>query len=155
MTAADLEWPGRIACFGAVNCHAISSVVMRRLAPMDPISMAAVSLLIGSGFVVVTAFVIEGSPPVISSTGWGLLIFLRLFPTALANLLRVLVIGTAGPVFISLTNYQVPLWSVVFGVILLDQPFQIRLVGTLLLIVIGIYLSQYKSFNRLFFGAKS
>ena len=155
MTGADLEWPGRIACFGAASCYAISSVVMRRLAPMDPIGLAAVSLLIGSGFVVIIAFAIEGPPPAISSTGWGLLIFLGLFPTALANLLRVLVIRTAGPVFMSLTNYQVPLWSVVFGIILLNEPFQIRLLAALLLIIIGVYLSQYKALNRLFFGAKS
>jgi drug/metabolite transporter (DMT)-like permease len=155
MTGADLEWPGRIACFAAASCYAISSVVMRRLAPMDPIGLAAVSLLIGSGFVIITAFVIEGPPPAISSTGWSLLIFLGLFPTALANLLRVLVIRTAGPVFMSLTNYQVPLWSVVFGIILLNEPFQIRLLAALLLIIIGVYLSQYKALNRLFFGAKS
>ena len=113
------------------------------------------SLLIGSGFVIVTAFVVEGPPPAISSTGWGLLIFLGLFPTALANLLRVLVIRTAGPVFMSLTNYQVPLWSVIFGILLLNEPFQIRLLVALLLIIIGVYLSQYKALNRLFFGAKS
>ncbi len=154
MTGADLEWPGRIACFGAANCYAISSVVMRRLAPMDPIGLAAVSLLIGSGFVIVTAFVIEGPLPAISSTGWGLLIFLGLFPIALANLLAVLVIGTAGPVLMSLTNYQVPLWSVIFGIILLNEPFQIRLLVALLLVIIGVYLSQYKVLNRLFFGAK-
>jgi drug/metabolite transporter (DMT)-like permease len=55
----------------------------------------------------------------------------------------------------SLTNYQVPLWSVVFGIILLNEPFQIRLLAALLLIIIGVYLSQYKALNRLFFGAKS
>ena len=75
MTGADLEWPGRITCFGAASCYAISSVVMRRLAPLDPIGLAAVSLLIGSGFLIVKAFVIQGPPPAISSTGWGLLFF--------------------------------------------------------------------------------
>lgn len=75
MTGADLEWPGRIACFGAASCYAISLVVIRRLAPIDPIGLAAVSLLIGSGFVIVTPFVIKGPPPAISSTGGGLLIF--------------------------------------------------------------------------------
>jgi len=66
-----------------------------------------------------------------------------------------LVIRTAGPVFMSLTNYRVPLWSVVCGIILLNEPFQIRLLAALLLIIIGVYLSQYKALNRLFFGAKS
>ena len=154
-TGADLEWPSRITCFGAASCYAISSVVMRRLAPMDSIGLAAVSLLIGSGFLILKAFVIRGPPPAISSTGWGLLIFLGLFPTALANLLRVLVIRTAGTVFLSFTNYQLPLWSVIFGILLLNEPFQIRLLMALLLIIIGVYLSQYKALNRLFFGANS
>ena len=97
----------------------------------------------------------RGPAPCNKQHRMGLLIFLGLFPTALANLLRVLVIRTAGPVFMSLTNYQVPLWSVIFGILLLNEPFQIRLLVALLLIIIGFYLSQYKALNRLFFGAKS
>ena len=83
------------------------------------------------------------------------MIFLGLFPTAQPYLLRVGVICTAGHLFMSLTNYQVPLWSVIFGILLSNEPFQIRLLVALLLIIIGVYLSQYKALNRLFFGAKS
>ncbi len=51
-----------------------------------------------------------------------ILAFLGLVPTAGANLIRVLLIRSAGPVFMSLTNYQVPMWSVILGILVLGEP---------------------------------
>jgi drug/metabolite transporter (DMT)-like permease len=75
---------------------------------------------------------------------------LGLIPTAAANFLRTLVIRTAGPVFMSLTNYQVPIWSVLLGAILLGEPLSASLLWAMLLILAGVGLSQYGAFRRLF-----
>ena len=108
-TGSALEWPGWIACMLAASCYAISSVCMRRLPPIDPIGLAALPLIVGSVFVVIVAFIVEGPPPLPAAQTLAVLVFLGLMPTAGANLLRVLVIRSAGPVFITLTNYQVPM----------------------------------------------
>ena len=71
-------------------------------------------------------------------------------PTALANLLRVVVIRSAGPVFMSLTNYQVPLWSVALGVAFLGEPLHLSLLVATVLILTGVALSQYGALRRLF-----
>ena len=113
---AELEWAGRIACFLAAGCYALSSVLMRRLPPIDPIGLAAVCLIIGAFFVVPMAIAIEGPTPSINYTTLLYLAYLSIFPTALGNLFRVLVIRSAGPVFLTLTNYQVPMWSVIMGI---------------------------------------
>jgi drug/metabolite transporter (DMT)-like permease len=76
--------------------------------------------------------------------------FLGLVPTAAANFLRVTVVRTAGPVFMSLTNYQVPIWSVVMGIILLGEPAPPSLLLALVLILAGVGLSQYGALRRLF-----
>jgi drug/metabolite transporter (DMT)-like permease len=76
--------------------------------------------------------------------------FLGLIPTAAANFLRTLVIRSAGPVFMSLTNYQVPIWSVVLGAMLLGEPLPASLLWAMMLILAGVGLSQYGAFRRLF-----
>ena len=149
-TGAALETPGRIACLGAATCYAISSVVMRRLPPIDPIGLAAVPLIFGSALVIPTAYLSEGLPPMPDPQTLMILAFLGLVPTAGANFLRVWVIRTAGPVFMSLTNYQVPIWSVVLGALILSEPLPSSLVFALALILAGVGLSQYSALSRLF-----
>ena len=80
----------------------------------------------------------------------GVLAFLGLIPTAGANFLRVLVVRSAGPVFMSLVNYQVPVWSVVLGGLILGEALPRSLLLALTLILIGVGLSQYGALRRLF-----
>ena len=96
------------------------------------------------------AVVQEGPPPLPDPRTLWILAFLGLVPTAAANLLRVLVIRTAGPVFMSMTNYQVPLWSVVLGAALLNEPLPPSLLWAMILILAGTGLSQYGALRRLF-----
>lgn len=147
---AELEWAGRIACFLAAGCYALSSVLMRRLPPIDPIGLAAVSLIIGAFFVVPMAIAIEGPTPRIDSKTLLYLAYLGIFPTALGNLLRVLVIRSAGPVFLTLTNYQVPMWSVIMGIWFLGEKFNPQLILSMAVILCGVAVSQYSDLRRVF-----
>ena len=149
-TGADGEIAGRLACLAAAACYAVSSVTMRRLGPVDPVGLSAITLLIGSVFVVALALAIEGAPPIPTPRGWVLIAILGMIPTAAANLLRVLVIRSAGPTFMSLTNYQVPLWSVTLGVMFLGEPFRATLLVAMVLILAGVALSQWGALTRLF-----
>ena len=145
-----LETPGRIACFSAAFCYAISSVLMRRLPSVDPIGLAAVLIIIGALVVIPVAYFVEGPPPLPDARTAGVIAFLGLVPTAAASLMRVLVVRSAGPVFMSLTGYQVPVWSVVLGALVLGEPLPPSLLTALLLILAGLALSQYGSLSRLF-----
>ena len=40
---------GRLACLGAATCYAVSSIMVRRLPPVDPFGLAALSLFFGAG----------------------------------------------------------------------------------------------------------
>ena len=122
----------------------------RRLPPMDPIGLAAVMLAVGTAVVIPVAWAVEGPPPLPDTRTVIVLAILGLVPTAGANLLRVLVIRSAGPVFMSLTNYQVPVWSVVFGATILGEPLPPTLLIALALILAGVALSQYRALRRLF-----
>lgn len=151
-SGAALEPLGRAACVGAAACYAVSMVTMRRLPPIDPIGLAAVPLMVGSAVVLPAAWIVEGPPPMPSGQILGVVVLLGLVPTAGANLLRVLVIRSAGPVFMSLVNYQVPVWSVMLGVLLLDEPFELSLLAAMGLILAGLLVSQWGALRRLMAG---
>lgn len=149
-TGVALELPGRMACVSAAACYAVSSILMRRLPPVDPVGLSAVLLLIGAAMVIPLAYVVEGPPPSVDRQTMWILAFLGLIPTAAANLLRVQVVRTAGPVFMSLVNYMVPVWAVLLGAVLLGEPLPASLLWSLVLILVGVGLSQYGALRRLF-----
>ena len=149
-TPEPLTVAGQAPSLPAAACYALISIQMRPLPPVDPIGLATVLLFIGALFVVPLAWIREGPPPLPDYRTLLALLVLALLPTAAANLLRVVVIRTAGPVFMSLTNYQVPLWSVILGVVFLDEPLHISLLLAMILVLIGVALSQYGALRQLF-----
>jgi len=149
-TGASFETPGRIACVLAAACYAVGSIMLRRLPDAHPIGLATVLLLVGAAVTIPMAFIVEGPPPLPAPEILAVLAFLGLVPTAGANFLRVLVVRSAGPVFMSLVNYQVPLWSVILGGLILGEALPRSLLLAMTLILIGVGLSQYGALRRLF-----
>ena len=86
---------GKLACILAAFCYASNSILMRKLPSIDPVGLAATSLLIGSVWVILWAIAIEGPPPNISTETLLILILLGLLPTAMANFIRVVLIREA------------------------------------------------------------
>lgn len=67
---------------------------------------------------------------------------LGLGPTALATIVYMYVARSAGPGFLSLTNYIVPLFSVALGAALLDERLEPRAFVALALILAGLFLAN-------------
>lgn len=149
VSGAELEWVGRLACVGAAFCYGLSSIMMRRLPEVDPIGLSTVLLLMAALMTIPLALWQEGVPQRPDTKALIALTFLGLVPTAAANLLRILVIRSAGPVFMSLTNYQVPVWSVVLGALVLAEPLPPSLLLAMVLILAGVGLSQYGALRKL------
>ena len=144
-----LEPLGQLACIAATVSYAVSSVMTRRCPPIDPITLAAFTLVVGSMILIPAMLAVEGVPGWTDArTGWAIL-FLGFFPTALAALLRVMVIRTAGSVFMTLVNYQVPLWSVVFGWAILKEDLPLSFLAALGLILFGLAVSQWRGHTRI------
>lgn len=148
-SGSNLEWLGQIACLSTAFCYACSSILTRRLPAVDPLGLAAVLLLIGACAILPAAWIAEGPPPLPDATTGFWLAVLGLGPTAAANFLRVLVVRGAGPVFMSLTNYQIPVWSVVLGSVFLSEPVSYTLILALAFILSGIGISQFKNLKTL------
>ncbi len=140
---------GQLACLAASFSYAVSSILTRRCPPIDSIAMATITLCIGAICLIPAMLVVEGIPTVADRQSTIAILFLGLIPTALATLLRVSVIRSAGSVFMSLVNYQVPLWSVLFGVLILNEVLPLRFFAALILILIGLAISQWASLKGL------
>jgi drug/metabolite transporter (DMT)-like permease len=147
---SQLEIWGRLACVAAAGCYALSSIQLRQVQAIDPIGLSAVLLLIASIYSIPLAWVVEGPPVMPDMYTLGVLAFLGLVPTAAANFLRVYVARTAGPVFLSLLNYQVPIWSILLGAWFLNEALPGTLIWATLLILFGVGLTQYDAIRRLF-----
>ena len=136
---------GQLACVGGAACYAMASIATRLCPPMEPVRLATWQIVVGAAIVVPIALYVDGVPEMPAARPVLALILLALIPTATANLLRVFVIRTAGPQFMSLTNYQVPVWAVLFGVVFLGEGTPPTLLIALALILSGIFVSQWQT----------
>ena len=148
-STASLVTFGKLACVLAAFCYASNSILMRKLPSIDPVGLAAVTLLIGSIWVVAWAFAIEGPPPSINTETLLILILLGFLPTAMANLIRVVLIREAGPVFLGIANYIIPLWAAMVGALVLKEALPIEFYLAATITISGIYISQMKALASL------
>ncbi|MGA0182509.1 MAG: EamA family transporter, partial [Candidatus Puniceispirillaceae bacterium] len=70
------------------------------------------------------------------------LAYLAIFPTAIATILLTVLVRRAGPPFLSLVNYQVPVWAVVIGAIVLDEALPGHFLMALVVILSGLFIAQ-------------
>ena len=140
---------GQLACIAASISYAVSSIMTRRCPPIDPITMAALLLTVGTVPLIPAMLIFEGVPTMGDSRPTIAIIILGFIPTALAALIRVATIRSAGAIFMTLVNYQVPLWSMIFGAWVLSEVLPLRFFVALGLILFGLAISQWSNLKRL------
>ncbi|UWQ17246.1 DMT family transporter [Jannaschia sp. M317] len=140
----DLAALGRIACVAASISYAVGSILTRRCPPIDGMWLGALTLLVGAVILVPTMLLTEGVPGAAAPGVMLAIVFLGLVPTAFAAYLRVSVIRSAGPSFMTLVNYQVPVWAMIFGTAVLSEVLPSRFYLALALIATGLFVSQMR-----------
>lgn len=140
---------GQLACLAAAFSYAVSSIMTRRCPPIDPIAMATAGLLVGSIALIPATLYFEGLPPVADLRPTVAMIVLGLIPTALAAWLRVSTIRSAGSVFMAPVGFQVPVWSMIFGALVLNEDLPLRFFMALGLILTGLAISQWKNLRKI------
>ncbi len=146
---SDIENIARLAAVGASACYAIGSIITR-LSPKGPqLAFAAAALILAALLLLPVALLVEGVPAVPGAKALAGMLYLGIFPTALATVMLVFVIKSAGPAFLSLVNYQVPVWAVVFGMVFLGEALPGQFIWALGLILLGLAISQANTLRRL------
>ena len=144
-SGAAQEFWGQIACIGAAGGYAVGSVLTRRAPTMPPLAFATATLAMAALVLVPVALAREGWPAGWPAAPTAALVYAALLPAALGTVIRIRVIRTAGSVFMSLTSYMVPVWSVIFGITLGSEVLGPAVFAALALILTGIAVSQSRA----------
>jgi drug/metabolite transporter (DMT)-like permease len=138
----------RIACVAASLCYSIGAILIRRAPPIPPLVFTAGMLTAGSVILSPLALLLEGMPEITGERATWAILYAGLIPTGLAFLLRVVLIQAAGPIFMSLVAYIVPIWAVILGVVLLNETLTIGTYVGAAIILSGVGLTQLRFLNR-------
>ena len=150
VTEGGIETIARVACVTAAFCYACGSIATRQCPPVNELALSTGSLMVAALILTPIALIFDGLPKQPSFTGAMAILYLGLIPTALAFIIKVAVTRSAGPSFMTLTNYQVPVWSVVFGSLFLGEILPVTLFIALGLILLGLAITQKTILQSIF-----
>ena len=134
----------RLACVSAALCYAVGGILIRRAPPIPPMVFTAGMLTAGALTLTPLALVVEGLPQITDGRATWAMFYVGLIPTGLAFLLRVMLIQSEGPIFMSLVAYIVPIWAVLLGVILLGETLEPSTYIATAIILSGVALTQLR-----------
>jgi drug/metabolite transporter (DMT)-like permease len=138
----------QLAIIVAATSYVISGAMVKRMQGISS-AMLSAGVLMGGSLVTVPASLWLENP--LAQTGSNIgppdsaimaLVYLGLIPTAAAFFVRFYLIRQYGYTFVSQVGYLVPVFSVLFGVLLLDEVLSPSMVIGLVLILGGILLSR-------------
>ena len=77
------------------------------------------------------------------------IIYLGLFPTAIAFQFRYYITKQSGPIFLSYVAYLIPAFAVLWGFIILNEKIHSSALIGIILVLVGVYIGQKKSMNKI------
>ncbi len=135
-------WP-QLACVLATFSYAINAVYAKRLPKINGLVVGAGSLIAGSILFVPVSLVMDQPWMLqVSTESWLALSALGVLSTGLATWVYFVVVSECGPSFMSSINYIIPAISFAVGVILLAEPATLSKFVGLIVVCLGIALSQ-------------
>ena len=127
----------------AVLGYVISSIIAYNLKKINTVTLTTFAMIsaaiISLPFMVFVEYQNTSLP---SKNSLLALMYLGLFPTAIAYLLRFHILSKAGPVFLSYVSYLIPGFAIFWGFIFLGENISVEMLIGLFFVLSGIFLSQ-------------
>lgn len=138
----DLQGLGEIACAAAVACWALGTVVSRRIDhKMAPANLTAWQMLVGAAMLHPLALVAEGGGTAQwTQTGVVSLLYLALLSSGFGYFLFFYLVPRLGPIRTAVVSTLTPISATAAGVVVLDDPVEVRMLIAFALIVISFLL---------------
>ena len=142
--ASDLT--RQAAVLAGALCYAVNTILARRMPQMHSLVLSACVMLMASAVMLPVAVLLD-RPWTVSPlpASIGAAVWLGLVPTGVATVLYFLIVSRAGPTFLSLMNYVIPVVAMLTGIALAGESFEWRILGALALILTGLAISQMGS----------
>ena len=139
----DLIYQIATAC-GALS-YAVSTIIARNF-PASPLLSRTTAVMICAAVQMIPLSLALDQPWTLTPGIVSIIsvIYLGIFPTALAGLVFFYLIAVRGPSFIAYVNYMIPLAGVGWGILLLGEKLTTSTVLALVIILIGIAIANYR-----------
>ncbi len=123
-------------------CYVSGGILIRKV-DMKPIPFTTITLGIGSICLIVIALLVEGIPEKLPGMKSGLaLLWLGLFPTGLAYVLRFYLVRRVGVSVFAIGMNTIPVFGIVFGAIILGEEIQTTTLIALFLVICGLFVAR-------------
>lgn len=146
---SPIEILAQLAVLAGALCYAWNGVLVRVLLKGDVV-VASAGIIAVAAIVSVPVALVVDQPWRLSPDASALLIltWIGIGPTAIATLVHLKLVGSAGPTFMSLINYCIPVVATFLGVLLLGEEPGANAYTGLVLILAGIALSQLRRLEK-------
>ena len=88
------------------------------------------------------------NPSTINVTSFISILYLGLFPTAIAFQFRYYITKRSGPVFLSYVAYLIPAFAILWGYLILGEKINLNSAIGIILVLLGVYIGQKKLMNK-------
>tara|TARA_B100001057_G_scaffold428033_1_gene453173 strand:+ start:241 stop:1158 length:918 start_codon:yes stop_codon:yes gene_type:complete len=136
-----------IAAFG----YMISNIAAyNKLKKLSPISITTFATLFGA--IISLPFLtydIVNYESKINIVALISIVYLGIFPTAIAFYMRYHIVKQSGPVFLSYVAYLIPAFALIMGLIFLSEQIMFSSVIGIILVFVGLFVGQKKSMSKI------
>ena len=123
--------------------YSCSAVYGKRFKHTDPLSASTGTIFFSA--IMMFIYLLIFVPTEISNIDLrnsASLVLLGVFCTAIATIIYFQILHTSGASFISIMNYLIPIWAILFGVIFFQEEIFMNYIVGLILVILGINISQ-------------
>ena len=131
----------QISIIASGACYVCAGLIMRRL-DVRPIPFTATALGTGAFILILIALVTEGLPAIPERSASLALLWLGVFPTGLAYVLRFFLVRRVGISTFSLGMNSVPVFGIMIGAFWLNEKIEGQVIFALGLIVCALFVSR-------------
>ena len=123
--------------------YAFAAIYGKKYKITDPLSASTGTILFATFFMTIYLIFIDQSKPSYSSLLLDInILLLGVLCTAIATVIYFQILQSEGASFISMMNFLIPLWAILFGIIILNDQFSWNYILGLLVILFGIKLAN-------------
>jgi len=130
----------------AALCYGIHAIISKYLTDLPRQAVSAGVLLVSTLFLLPFSFYLDQPWNLeISNASWAMLILLGIFPTALGTLMIFAIVARQGAGFLSQINFLVPVFGVLWAVLLISETLPGNAIWALLIILTGVAIARIKT----------
>ena len=123
--------------------YAFAAIYGKKYKITDPLSASTGTILFATFFMTIYLIFIDQSKPSYSKLLLDMnILLLGVLCTAIATVIYFQILQSEGASFISMMNFLIPLWAILFGIIILNDQFSWNYILGLLVILFGIKLAN-------------